>query len=459
MLIVQLILINIAFIASFSLLLPSSPWLFSISSILLIALAAMRYQHYHRQTHQILQTLLHGLRNLQDGDFSITLANNKTNKSHSQSEVLALFNQVTDKLRQEKQSLYQRELLLDKVVNSSDVVTVLVNHRDTIIFANRAAEHFFAQSSMLGMSWQNLLKEQMPELGQHDDKDNAIIQLMLAEPKYGNGYSSFGASDVHYSDADADADGNREVKTEQSWHLSRHHLKLHGSRHQLTLLKPITQAMHQQELQTWKKVIRVINHELNNSIAPISSMCHSGNILAERLAEPQLTRVFVTISKRINKLAEFIQSYSQLARLSQPQKQTFDLMRTLAQLRELYQFTLNSQDESLIFSGDESQIEQLLINLLKNAQQACAEKATVRPTEVSIKSQQGQLRITVRDFGPGMPLDILPKAFLPYYSTKADGSGIGLSICREISDGHQGQITLNNHPEGGLQVEVLLPLG
>ena len=453
MLIVQLILINITFIVSFSLLLPSSPWLFSISSILLIALAAMRYKHYHRKNHQILQTLLHGLRNLQDGDFSITLAENETNKSQNQSEVLALFNQVTDKLRQEKQSLYQRELLLDKVVNASDVVTVLVNHRDTIIFANRAAEHFFAQTSMLGMSWQNLLKEQMPELGQHADKDNAIIQLMLAEPKYGNDYSHF--SEDNSSDSDADA--SIKVKTEQSWHLSRHHLKLHGSRHQLTLLKPITQAMHQQELQTWKKVIRVINHELNNSIAPISSMCHSGNILAERLAEPQLTRVFATISKRINKLAEFIQSYSQLARLSRPQKQAFDLMKTLVQLQELYQFTLRSQDEVLIFSGDESQIEQLLINLLKNAQQACSEQRTMQPVEVSVESQQGQLRITVRDFGTGMPVEVLQKAFLPYYSTKTDGSGIGLSICREISDGHQGQITLNNHPEGGLQVEVRLP--
>ena len=385
----------------------------------------MRYQYYHRQTHQILQTLLHGLRNLQDGDFSISLADNIANKSESQLEVLALFNQVTDKLRQEKQSLYQRELLLDKVVNASDVVTVLVNHRDTIIFANRAAEHFFAQTSMLGLSWQKLLKEKMPELSQHDDKDNAIIQLMFAE-----------------------------TKEEQSWHLSRHHLKLHGSRHQLTLLKPITQVMHQQELQTWKKVIRVINHELNNSIAPISSMCHSGNILAERLNEPQLIRVFATISKRINKLAEFIQSYSQLARLSRPQKQPFDLMKTLVQLQELYQFTLSCQKQSLIFSGDESQIEQLLINLIKNAQQACPEQAT----EVSVESQQNQLRITVRDFGAGMPVEILTKAFLPYYSTKADGSGIGLSICREISDGHQGQITLNNHPEGGLQVEVYFPL-
>ncbi|KGJ95050.1 sensor histidine kinase [Colwellia psychrerythraea] len=440
MLIVHLIIINITFLVSFVLLLPSSPWLFAISTTLLIILAVMRFQYYHRQSNQVLHSLLNGLRNLQDGDFSISLAvpkENKTNKANkSQAEVLALFNQVTDKLRQEKQSIYQRELLLDKVVNASDVVTVLVNHRDTIVFANRAAEYFFQQKSMLGMSWQSLLAEKLPELIPHHDKDNAIIQLLL--------------NDNNVKDDLVKAT----TKTEQSWHLSRHHLKLHGNPHQLTLLKPLTQAMHQQELQTWKKVIRVINHELNNSIAPISSMCHSGNILAERLEEPQLIRVFATISKRINKLAEFIQSYSQLARLSKPQKKKFDVIKTLKQLQEFYQFTLICQQTSLIFSGDESQIEQLLINLLKNAQQACPDKDSV----VHVTSQQGKIIITVRDLGTGMPIEVLTKAFLPYYSTKADGSGIGLSICQEISDGHQGQITLNNHPKGGLQVEISLPL-
>ena len=454
MLIIQLILLNIVFIASFMLLLPSEPWLFSLTSILLIMLAALRY-HYdqknYQQNQQTIQTLLGGLRNLQDGDFSISLANNQTNRSQSQSEILALFNQVTDKLRQEKQSLYQRELLLDKVVNASDVVTVLVNHRDTIIFANRAAEYFFNQRSMLGMSWATLLDEKLPELIPHHDKDNAIIQLLLAGSSHGTPAAT--------NNATSGSQVEVSIKTEQSWHLSRHHLKLHGSRHQLTLLKPLTQAMHQRELQTWKKVIRVINHELNNSIAPISSMCHSGNILAERLDEPQLIRVFATISKRINKLAEFIQSYSQLARLSQPKKQLFDLIKTLQQLQELYHFKLTFQQTTLMWSGDESQIEQLLINLLKNAQQACPDH--IMPEEactVSVISQQGRLIITVRDFGTGMSTDVLQKAFLPYYSTKTEGSGIGLSICREISDGHQGRITLNNHPDGGLQVDVHLPL-
>ena len=133
---------------------------------------------------------MHGLRNLQDGDFSISLADKVASKSQSQAEVLALFNQVTDKLRQEKQSLYQRELLLDKVVNASDVVTVLVNHRDTIIFANRAAEYFFNQKNMLGMSWTSLLEDKLPELIPHQDKDNAIIQLLLAGSNHENSYGN-----------------------------------------------------------------------------------------------------------------------------------------------------------------------------------------------------------------------------------------------------------------------------
>ena len=319
----------------------------------------------------------------------------------------------------------------------------------------RAAEYFFNQKSMLGMSWATLLEVKLPELIPHHDKDNAIIQLLLAGSSHGSSYGNTSTAD----NVDNNGSVKENIKTEQSWHLSRHHLKLHGSRHQLTLLKPITQAMHQQELQTWKKVIRVINHELNNSIAHISSMCHSGKILAERLDEPQLIRVFATISKRINKLAEFIQSYSQLARLSNPQKQLFDLTKTLENLQELYQFKLHCQHNDLMWSGDESQIEQLLINLLKNAQQACPEHTILEEVcTVSVISQQASLIITVRDFGTGMPAEVLQKAFLPYYSTKPEGSGIGLSICREISDGHQGRITLNNHPDGGLQVDVHLPL-
>ncbi|WDE14446.1 HAMP domain-containing histidine kinase [Thalassomonas haliotis] len=242
---------------------------------------------------------------------------------------------------------------------------------------------------------------------------------------------------------------------EQSWHLSRHQLKLHGSRHQLMLLKPMTRELNRQELKTWKKVIRVINHELNNSIAPISSMCHSGKVLAERINEPRLNQVFSTISGRINKLSEFIQNYSQLARLSSPQKQSFDLRAMLGQLQSLYPFTLDCRDKELFIKGDVSQLEQLAINVLKNAREAAGDI----PSQVTLTSGMQGVTLVIRDFGPGMKPEVMQQAFLPYYSTKVDGSGIGLSICREIIDAHQGQISLSSPPGGGLEVSIALPRG
>jgi len=436
MLIIKLVLINFLFIVSFSLLLPKLFWLFSFNTVLIIILAVMELRRENQNHQRTLKALLDGLLNLQDGDFSVSLTeNSQQQRNGQQHQLITLFNQVTDKLREEKQSLYQRELLLDKVVNASDVVTVLVNHRNTIIFANRAAEHFFDYGVLLGQLWPMLLEQKMPSLLQHNDKNNAIIQLLIKETMNDLGSSA--------------------EQTEQSWHLSRHYLKLHGSSHQLILLKPITKELHQQELQTWKKIIKVMNHELNNSIAPISSMCHSGLILADRLNEPQLNRVFNTISGRIKKLSEFIQSYSQLARLSSPQKQPFDIVKALDQLQNLYQLELISSTTTIMINADEGQIEQLLINLLKNAKEASPNL----PTEVSLNIQDHVLNISVRDHGSGMELEVMKKAFLPYYSTKSNGSGIGLSICREVVDAHQGQITLNNHPEGGLQVTVCFPMG
>jgi nitrogen fixation/metabolism regulation signal transduction histidine kinase len=433
-LMVKLLLINITFIGGFIILLPDWPWLFALTSLLTFMLFIFQLQRYRNQQEKILHTLGHGLRNLQDGDFSISLAESSVCNSGEHRYLIELFNQVTDKLREEKKNLYQRELLLDKVVNASNVVTVLVNQRDTIIFANRSALQFFNLGSLLGQTWQVLLAQHTPELIQHNNKNSAIIQLKDREqPTAGQGKSSY---------------------IEQSWHLSQHQLKLHGTRHQLVLLKPIARELQQQELQTWKKVIRFINHELNNTIAPISSMCHSGRVLAERIDEPQLDRVFNTIAGRIKKLSDFIQNYSQLARLSAPQKQPFDIVHSIEQLKDLYPFELKASQPVIMLMGDASQIEQMLINLLKNAKEVSPDL----PSEISIEVHDDQLHITIRDFGPGMAQNVMQKAFLPYYSTKAEGSGIGLSVCREVMDAHQGQIILNNHPEGGLQVSLLLPL-
>lgn len=423
MLIAQLIMLNLLFIAAFSLLYPHHPVLFGTVSILLFGLLIKILARANQKYQKLKDMLEGGFRSLQDGDFAISLPYTQNSQDNT---LIDLFNQTTEKLRAEKQSLFQRELLLDKVVNASDVVTVLVNHRGTAIFANIAAFNFFQTRRLVGANFLEIVKTVKPELNEHQLKNNAIIQL----------------PDVERSDY------------LQSWHLSRHSLRLHGSSHQLILLKPMTKELHDQELKTWKKVIRVINHELNNSIAPISSMCTSGKILAEKLEQPQLDRVFNTISNRIQKLSEFIQNYSQLARLSKPHKQPFDLLHTLQQMQPLYHFELNTTDSVLMITADASQLEQLLINLLKNANEICPEE----PCSVTIASDTKELVLTVRDHGPGMSSDVMQKAFLPYYSTKEQGSGIGLSICKEVVDAHDGHIELNNHPTGGLEVRLAIPL-
>lgn len=441
MLIAKIALINLLFIASFLLLLPHHPWLFGICSsgcIVLVIILLRRENQYHKS---VLRALFNGLQNLYDGDFSISLTSHIAQKNDAvQHQLIALFNQVADKLREEKQSIYQRELLLNKVVNASDVVTVLVNHRNTVIFTNHAAQNLFNSTNLLGQTWLNLMQQQLPELLRHREKNNAVIQLVTKQSSdcLANAMSCPQQNDI-----------------EQSWLLARHFFKLNGASHELILLKPLSEELAQQELQTWKKVIKVLNHELNNSIAPISSMCHSGLILAERLNEPQLNRVFNSISGRINKLSEFIKNYSQFARLSSPQKKPFDIIKTIETLKSFYFLELTTPGNIVILNADEQQIEQLLINLLKNAK----EVAPLEPIQVMIEIQHDQLQIIVRDYGEGMTKATMEKAFLPYFSTKTNGSGIGLSLCREVVDAHNGIISLSNHPEKGLQVFVRIPLG
>jgi len=425
--------INLLFLLAVWWLLPNSIVTFSIVCVGLVILLMFTIKRSNQAQTQIRERLEAGFRSLHDGDFSISLP--YTQNKHD-NNLIDLFNHMTDKLRVEKQYLYHRELLLDKVVNASNVITVLTNQRQQIIFANLSASEFFNSNSLIGAHWTELLSEKSPALSEHIHKNNAIIQL--------------------------EDDKNLSNSSFQSWHLSKHHLKLHGASHELILLKPITQELNAQELQTWKKVVRVINHELNNSIAPISSMCHSGQILAEQLQQPQLDRVFNTISNRIQKLSEFIQNYSQLARLSSPQKQQFDLKQTIEQVAVLYNVDTkfdvthwNEEEQNALYIfADASQIEQLLINLLKNANQAQPDKNC----QLTVSSQRQGITITVRDFGSGMTQDVMQKAFLPYFSTKQDGSGIGLSICKEVVDAHQGNIQLNNHPQGGLEITVELPI-
>jgi len=379
-----------------------------------------------------LQALEIGLLNFKDNDFSVSL--------HPYGEpqldaLVSLYNQASAKLRSERQFIYQRELMLDKVIQNSPNVMLLVDDSQRVIYANGAARHLFNH----GVKVEGML---LPEL-------IAILPeaLKTALNSEQEGLFSMGSSS-------GDSIDENDVET---WHISRGRFTQNNQQHHLILLKQLTKELNRQEVAVWKKVIRIISHELNNSVAPIASMVNSGRFLTQHLDNTKLQLIFDTIENRTSHLSQFISHYAQFAKLPLPQKQLIDWPKMTQQLAQQYPFQVLSALPQMPIKLDAVQLEQVLINLLKNAHESGADADSVALIFEDITHPVAGLLIKVNDQGSGMSSEVLSQALLPFYSTKQSGTGIGLPLCREIIEAHGGRISLQSRPEGGLSVKVWLP--
>ncbi|MBB1390901.1 PAS domain-containing protein [Shewanella sp. SG44-6] len=379
-----------------------------------------------------LQALEIGLLNFKDNDFSVSL--------HPYGEpqldaLVSLYNQASAKLRSERQFIYQRELMLDKVIQNSPNVMLLVDDSQRVIYANGAARHLFNH----GVKVEGML---LPEL-------IAILPeaLKTALNSEQEGLFSMGSSS-------GDSIDENDVET---WHISRGRFTQNNQQHHLILLKQLTKELNRQEVAVWKKVIRIISHELNNSVAPIASMVNSGRFLTQHLDNTKLQLIFDTIENRTSHLSQFISHYAQFAKLPLPQKQLIDWSKMTQQLAQQYPFQVLSSLPQMPIKLDAVQLEQVLINLLKNAHESGADADSVALIFEDITHPVAGLLIKVNDQGSGMSSEVLSQALLPFYSTKQSGTGIGLPLCREIIEAHGGRISLQSRPEGGLSVKVWLP--
>jgi signal transduction histidine kinase len=237
--------------------------------------------------------------------------------------------------------------------------------------------------------------------------------------------------------------------------VSSRELAIDGRLHALYMLRPVTQELRRQEVEHWKKLIRVLSHELNNSLAPITSLVSSARKLAQGTEqEAQLDKVFGIITERTQHLLAFLESYRSIARLPRPTRADVGWEEFLDGLRAQMRFELVGDLPHRRGYFDATQMERVLLNLLKNAHEAGGPPEEVR---LRIVEEGEGTRIDVLDRGTGMSRAVLEQATLPFYSTKRTGTGVGLALSREIVEAHRGRLTLANREGGGLCASVWLP--
>jgi signal transduction histidine kinase len=231
----------------------------------------------------------------------------------------------------------------------------------------------------------------------------------------------------------------------------------------LVVLSDLSQPLRDQEREAWRRLIRVIGHELNNSLAPIKSIAGSLESLIARDPPPDdwredMLRGLGIVASRADALSRFTSAYARLARLPSPTRKplAFDqLMRRVVGLDPRLPVALRGCSDTTL-SADADQLEQLLINLLRNAVDAALE--TGGSVAASWTTQDDMLVVRVDDEGPG--LQSTSNLFVPFFTTKPGGSGIGLALSRQIAEGHGGTLSLENRTDRrGTRATLRIPIG
>jgi len=238
------------------------------------------------------------------------------------------------------------------------------------------------------------------------------------------------------------------------------YLSAAGKDLKLISFKNIQPALEEHESEAWRKLISVLTHEMMNSITPILSLSET---LSEETAGNSETRHAVmqramqTIHRRSKGLVDFVKNYRQLTRIPEPVPVVIPVQEMLTDIHNLLKaegidFSYHIQPQNIQLIADRTQIEQVLINLIKNAQEACRDMPQPEIFVETHKNEYQRPVITVSDNGYGIMPEVMDKIFVPFFTTKAGGSGIGLTICRQIMNLHHGSITVESEVDKGTKV-------
>ncbi|MBE1299496.1 MAG: PAS domain-containing protein [Alteromonadaceae bacterium] len=372
----------------------------------------------------MLKAVEDGVSAFKDGDFSLTIHKNGYREIEN---IAGLYNDLAGILRDERMNIFQRELLLDTVIQSTPVALILTNNNNHIVYSNHAARDLLGLKRRLeGSNFQQLLAHLPEELQQltADKSDGLVTQ----------------------------------IKDDQSivYNVNCQQFVLNGATHFLYLYNNLTDEMSRKEIDMWKRVIRLISHELNNSLAPISSLSQSAKKIIDQPEHIHLLKeVMDTIGSRTQHLSRFIEQYAKFAKMPKPKLEQVELQPFCQHLQTLLQVKCEFSFVASHAKFDPAQLEQVLINLVKNARES---GSAVDDIGLHLTQQANRLNFTVYDRGNGMTESQMQQALLPFYTTKEKGSGVGLALCNEIVNAHGGKLRLFNRDHGGLCVSFELVL-
>lgn len=357
-----------------------------------------------------------------DGDFAFSLA---WERNDELGDLVVAHNSLGDTLRGQREALVHRELLLDTMVQNTPVAMLLIDPGGHVVYGNIAARKLLSDGRRLEGTLLSALLDAAPEA------------LREAVARGGDGLFVVESEDE-----------------EETYYLARSGFRLNGRPHELFVLRHLTAELHRQEVRTWKKVIRVISHELNNSLAPVASLAHSGGELVKRGKYDQLEKVFTTIAERAKHLEQFILGYAKFAKLPIPRLESTSWSELVERLRAQVGFEIDGTLPEAPGRFDPAQLEQALVNLLTNAHESGSPATEV---QLRLRKIPSAIAIDISDRGSGMTEAVLSNALLPFYSTKRGGTGLGLALVREIAEAHGGRVSLANRTGGGLAVTMTLP--
>ncbi len=395
-------------------------------------------KYVNRTNRELAEFLLH----LQQGDTSVVFSKENIEKTFR--GLRGSFEKINDDLKQIKKEKEQKEHYLKYVINNIKTGLLAFNETGAIEFINKQAKIYLNKKYLRLININNLDKELIDVLSNTGPSESKIIKKIIAEDLY---YLTFSASEFKID--------NKKVK--------------------LFTIHDVKNEIENNEIESWQKLTSVLTHEMMNSITPITSLAHAIKRYLKNddvlLDQSEMSNELISdivenadiIENRGVGLLKFIDNYRTISKLPKPKFETIEIRTLLNNIVQLFDneieekkiiVSINIQPDNLKISADQGMIEQVIINLVKNSIEAFTD---IQNPQIELKSfidEKQKMKIQIIDNGIGIKQEIVDEVFIPFFTTKQNGSGVGLSLSRQIMKLHKGSINIYSEPN--IQTKVNL---